>query len=456
MEIAELLPLTRKHWHTKIGLLVGILALVFFFASVANLVGMPFKLTAALIIVTSILFVISWFFVRKPPKTPANKIGFLVSIYCSNEVDQLKIKEDLLIPLKQHIQAGKTGKLFHFMELQQHHAELCLDQDYAQKIRMESGAHYMLFGRVRKRSLDDGKIHYFFELEGAVSHAAISEHLSKALAAEFTELLPRRVQIIGENDLFSFQFTSEWASLVAKYVIGIAAACSGDVLYAEQLFDDVSQKLNSQNTVFPIFAKLQERLPIRKAEIYEAMATAYHREWANTYDATYIDNVHSWLEKIDASQKNRPGVHYLYAICAFVRDRSIDNAINFVKKINENNNPVWHLNLAFLYGYKGDLKLSIRHYRAATQLNLEIDIVNQVEDFINWVIKTNPEVVQLHYMLGFFNWQIREDCHLAKENLSKFIALKPSYKFTKEIKLAETWLSELNRLTSTSKPALQS
>lgn len=443
MENSELIPFIEKHWYSPVGIVIAELVLALALATITNQLGISLVYALCIIFVSLLILIIVWFNSKKPPKTPPNKIGFLVSIYCSNEQDQLKVKEDLLVPLKKHIQSGQTGQVFHFMELQQHNAALCLDNEFAQKIRVESRAHYMLFGRVRKRSLDDGKVHYFFDLEGAVSHAEIPNQLSQNLSIEFTELLPRKVQILAEQDMFSFQFTSEWAGLVAKYIIGIAAACSGDLIYAEKLYDDVLFGLNSQDTNFPVFAKLKERLPVRKAEVYEAMATAYHRRWVDSRDYEHINYMHAWLEKIESSQKMRPGVQYLYAICAFVKDADADVAIDYVSNIRQENDPVWHLNLAFLYGYKGNLQKSIRHYRSAAQLNIQIDTVNQVESFINWVIDNFPEKIQLNYILGFFNWQIRGDTSLAKKNFEFFLKMAGDGKFAKEQELAKKWLKQI-------------
>ena len=440
----DLLLLIKKNWHSKLGILIGELAFAILLATFCNLLDIPISFSLVFIVIGLVSLFVFWIKTNKPPKTPKDKIGFLVSIYCSNEQDQLKVKEDLLVPLKQHMQAGQTGKLFHFMELQQHHAELCLDNEQAQKIRLESGAHYMLFGRVRKRTLDDGKIHYLFEFEGAVSHSTIAEQTSKNLSIEFAELLPRKVQILAENDLLSFQFTSEWAGIVAKYVIGIAAACSGDVVYAEKLYDDVLQRLNTQDSNFPVFAKLRARLPIRKAEIYEAIATAHHRDWTESYNPKHINNVFEWLEKIEPAQRNRPGVHSLYAICAFVMSRDIDKAIDFIKKMEHNNDPVSILSMAFLYGYKGDLKHSIRQYRAAAQLRIEVETINQVEGFINWVVQTDPEVVHLNFILGFFNWQIRGDYPLAKKNFEDFLSSCKNSLYTKEQELTSNWMVQID------------
>ena len=453
MNNLELVAFIKKNWHLKAGIFVAELALAMLLATFANLLGMRIGFAIVLILVGLVSLFVFWFYVNKPPKTPKDKVGFLVSIYCSNEQDQLKVKEDLIVPLKQHIQAGQTGKLFHFMELQQHLAEQCLDNEQAQKIRLESGAHYMLYGRVRKRTLDDGKMHYLFEFEGAVSHSKIADQTSKNLSNEFAELLPHRVQILAENDLFNFQFTSELAGIVAKYIIGVAAACSGDLDYAEKLYDDVAQRLSLQDNDFPVFTKLRLRLPVRKAEIYEAKATAYHLNWTDTYDPEYINKVSEWIEKIEPAQRNRPGVHSLYAICAFVKSRDINKAIEYVKKMEQNNDPVSILSMAFLYGYQGDLKQSIRQYRAAAQLRIEVETINQVEGFINWAVKADPEVIHLNYILGFFNWQIRGDFPLAKKNFENFLSLCKNNIYIKEQELTSNWVVQIdNQIQDTRLP----
>jgi hypothetical protein len=202
----------------------------------------------------------------------------------------------------------------------------------------------------------------------------------------------------------------------------------------------VKERLGAQDASFPVFAKLNDRLPIRKAEIYEAMASSIHRQWAISYDKDLMPQVKDWLDKIDESQKNRPAVNALNAICAFVLDKNADIAMNFVKKPEQKSNPVWQLNMAFLNGFKGNLKHSIQQYRAAARLSIDVDVINQVEGFINWAIEENPHKYQLHYCLGFFNWQIREDKLLAKNNFLRFIELAKPQEFEKEVDLAKEWI----------------
>lgn len=136
------------------------------------------------------------------------------------------------------------------------------DADSANEMRVRCKAHFMIYGRVRRRVINE-KENHIVELEGAVAHQPISDQVSDKLAAEFTELLPRNVHIPTENDLFFFQFTSEWAEIVARYIIGVAASCSGDIKYAEVLYLDVLSRLQNKDNDFPIYRKLKERVPHR-------------------------------------------------------------------------------------------------------------------------------------------------------------------------------------------------
>lgn len=71
-----------------------------------------------------------------------------------------------------------------------------------------------------------------------------------------------------------------------------------------------------------------------------------------------MHQVSSWLDKIDVTQQSRPAVLALRAICAFVIDKNADNAMSYMKKLEQKSNPVWNLNMAFLLGYTGNLKHS--------------------------------------------------------------------------------------------------
>ena len=93
---------------------------------------------------------------------------------------------------------GKTGGSFQFIEAPDHIAENALDHDAAQKLRVQSGAHFVLFGRVRERNID-GKPCHILDFDGIVTHNPIAKELSIQFSKEFRELLPKRVQFERER-----------------------------------------------------------------------------------------------------------------------------------------------------------------------------------------------------------------------------------------------------------------
>jgi len=251
------------------------------------------------------------------------------------------------------------------------------------------------------------------------------------------------LQIAKENDLLSFEFTSKWTHVVSKYIIGIASAYSGDIDYSEKLLRDALELTSKQNKSFPIYKILQERIPVRISELYELKASVAHRKWVETHDTIYIKELGEYLSNVENNRKNLPSVLFLRAIYSFAKERNADEAINLLNKIKDRNNGTWHYNKAFLYCYKGDLKLAIRHYREAVFYSVEASVLNQVEDFMCWVLAEEPDKYQILYCLGFFNWKAKGDEIQAIKDFEAFLARGKSGKFEKERELAEQWLKDL-------------
>lgn len=424
-------------WFEKTGLIAVLLIVTGIEASFFVVTHPPWWGLLIILFASWIFTFIVWFFSRLPPKTPKGKIGFIVSIASVDDKESERLREDFIIPLRRLVNSGKSGKAFHFKELPYRFAKNIIDVDDAQELRVKTRSHFILFGRLRFRN----NIHYM-ELNGIVAHNPIPDSIQQKFAKELSELLPRKVQISGEADLLAFEFTSEWADIVAKYIIGIAVSISGDLNYAEILFSDALERLQTKNKDFPVFQKLSKRIPLRISEIYEARARAAYRLWTETKNPVYIEELEKFLEKISNEHSQLPGTLNLKAISVFLKNRDIKGAIGLLKKIEEVSS-LWHCNMAFLHGYDGDLKNSIRHYRHAANLPIEPEAVGQVEDFICWIIEKEPEKFWLFYCLGFFNWKIKADSLQATSDLRSFVMECKDKNFAKEQTLAERWLVEL-------------
>jgi tetratricopeptide (TPR) repeat protein len=441
--VEDLTRLFQKYWFEKTGLLVSLILAGALESSFLVASGTPLWPSITLLLITVLLIVVAWLISRRAPRTPRDKIGFLVSIGCTDDKESEQVREDFVIPLRRLVRSGTVGRNVHFMELPQHLARKVVELDDAESLRVKCRAHFVLFGRVRLRTTLEGRLHHFIELDGVVAHRPIPKTVSENLAREFSELLPRKVGISTENDLLAFQFTSEWADVVARYIIGIASAYSGDTRYAETLYEDVLERLKTMDSSFPVYIKLRERIPIRISELNEVRAILAHRTWANTHDPKYLNELSANLAKIHESRLGLPPVLNLRAIEAILQRRDADEALGLLKQSQDQNNGAWHYNMAFLLGYKGDLKVAVRHYRQATKFRVEPIVLSQVEDSLCWMLEQEPDKYQLHYCLGFFNWQAKGDNIQAVKDFTAFLALGDNAKFSKERELAAKWIDEL-------------
>lgn len=346
-EIKTLLDLAQRNWHKPIGLAFTVAAAILFEIILMN--SIKASSTTAIIVysITAISAIIIWFYSNRIPKTPKGKVGFVVCIQYSNEEEQKVIREDFIKTLRKLLKAGSIGHTFHFIEIPQHISEFINDIDDAYTLKSRTRSHFLIFGRVRLRILG-GKEYHVLELDGIVAHKPIEKEVSAQLSKEFSELFPRRLQISTENDLLSLNFTSDWTECVAKYIIGIASACSSDINYAENLYRDVEKKLEGIKTDFPIFAKLKERLPIRFSEIYIARSKAYLNAWRENKDKEALSQFIFNLNKISDDLADSYDVLLLRSIEAFLDGRRIKDAIEHTKKCKRYDNPIWHFNLAFL------------------------------------------------------------------------------------------------------------
>ena len=287
--------LIAKHWSQRTGFFALLIPLLLLEVYCFNAQPIIF---AGAAVATAVIVEICWRISRRTPTTRKGKIGFVMSIACDDESEAKKIRADFIYTLRRLLVAGRAGGSFQIIEVPQHRAALIVDSEDALRLRLETNAKFVMYGRVRLRK-SEGKPHYFMELDGVVSHGELAPEVKKKFAEEFSELLPRRVMISADDDLFGFQFTSEWAHLVAKYIIGIAAATSGDLNYAMKLELDVMEGLQGAAERIPVISLLKERVPKFIAELNLNSAQVAYLRWFSTKDHKFIKLIGDYVGKVD-------------------------------------------------------------------------------------------------------------------------------------------------------------
>lgn len=446
LDLKALFDLVQSSWHKPISIILSIVAASLIEIPLLRSVEASSTTSATVYLITFPAIIIGWFYTNRLPKTPKGKVGFVVCIQCSNEEENKKIREDFITTLRLLLKHGVLGNSFNFIEMPQHIAESINGKDDAVTLKAKTKAHFIIYGRVRLRPIN-GKDCHIMDLEGIVTtHKPIPQDVSNLISTEFGELFPRRVRIPTENDLFTFQLTSDWTECVAKYIIGIASACSHDLNYAESLFLDIQKKLEKSKTDFPVFEKLKQRLPSRLAEIYVARAYGLIDKWRRTNDQETLDQFNNCINNIPEDSSNFFNVLILRSVEAFLNGRNINKAKQVIKSCKKYKHPVWHFNLAFLSAYEGNLKKAIQQYRICCKYEVTAQTKSEVEDFIVWILEEEPDKYQFYYCLGFFNWQIKGDLKLALYDFNEFLNLATDSQFIEEKKLATEWCSEIKKL----------
>jgi len=288
-----------------------------------------------------------------------------------------------------------------------------------------------------------GTEHHVLNLRGIVRHAPIGPEAARRFTAEFSELFPGRVLIASEDDLFSFEVTSELVNFVASYIIAMASLISGDLDYSQSLFENVRERLGKVVTDLPAIVKIRQRIPEKLAKVYILQTQRLFKEWRRTHEQALLDAVKAYLDKLQKEAPNDYGGHLMRAIWHFLSSRDVASAKREIRKCREEKDSKWRLSEAFLNAYTGDLGNIHLRYKAAFQYECEPTALLQVEEFITFVVDQEPDKVQLHFCLGLINFFGKQDWARANQDLEKFVALATKDEFAVQVKLAKAYIGTI-------------
>jgi tetratricopeptide (TPR) repeat protein len=444
--------LSAKHlcrlWPSKYGLITCLIVEVVFLALISPHIDGFNKTTFFYIpgfifvcLVSWLSTACYWLYSNRIPKTEKGKFGFVVSIYCDDYETDKKFRADFVNNLNVLITDGSTGKYFNFIELSNHVAKDISNPQDAQLILEKTKGHFIIHGRVKTRD----KIHYF-ELNSIVTHKPLPIVVSNELKKEMSELLPRKIRIADNNFLESFEFTSKWAEIASKYLIGNARLLSGDIGPALELYNEVLNVSKNYENI-PVINELRSKSIKNIVVILDIRATSLYEKWVETHDISLIEHIRPLLDEYDKYNICNYQIETIKSISLVLLSKDIDSAIKILSIFPKDiQNATWMLNKAFLFAYKGDLNTAYREYSRALKrpVNEFSDgLINKVEDFILLIIEQNPKVPQLYYCLGIINKDFKEDLLLAKRDFETFISYSPINTFTKEKEIANRWVNEI-------------
>jgi tetratricopeptide (TPR) repeat protein len=443
MKLAELLLLARRNWHTLTGLVSAIaiqlvlLGALFAFAKVSPLTALA--LTALLVAATFGV----WVWHGRVPRAPNDKIGVAIAIRCDeDEAVQKTVRSDFVNALKKQINDSPSREQFVVYTMPDHITENVQDAKGAFWLKEKSGCRFIFFGQVRKRQIVTTD-RYFIDLDGLVAHNPLRGEAQQQLEREFSELAPRRVNFEVGIGLLGFEFTSKWAHVVSKYVIGLAMAYSGLFDQAEPLLLEAEDLARRIPNPLPAYEKIRTRAPRVRAQIHLAKAELAYRRWRETRSESDLAHVQSEANQAEQVE-NKPALLTLQAILAFASNRNCGEARRLLNEIpGDLRNALWHFNMGFLRAYEGNLKAANQLFRRGAQLPLPAHQISELEEFMVWALTEEPDRFHLHYFLGHLNRTLKGDAETAIRDFEAFLQKLPPNQHARDRTAVQGWIAQL-------------
>jgi hypothetical protein len=439
----EWLQLAIESWRKPIGLVAALVAVSTAIPTLLGLSGVSLAwLTTACLVVAGV-----WVSSRRVPRADINRIGIAVAVIPEEDPAAERFARDFLFEIKRLVPLGTSGRAFQLINIPPHAISVddIADDGRLQKLRMKTRSVFLMLAVIRTRA-HAGKTSTVLDLKAIVGHAPLNTAVQEQLASEFGELMPGRIQFQSESEVLNFVVSGEWTVLVAKYIIGIAAALSGLLDNAEQLQLDVQKALATTKVKgSAVHSTLRSRIPQRLAEIRDARARAALERWVENPVQEHLATLSENVLAIPESQQKVARVLNIRAIAAFVCGRQIKEALAILNDPAMPRDIGWYYNMGFLHAYQGNLMKAAQFYSKAVVMTHPPTLVTELEAFITAVLKLEPARKQLHYCLGVLNLEVRGDLLRAEEEFVRFLQGAETNRFPLQRKRAEQWLETIRR-----------
>ncbi|MDD4412527.1 MAG: hypothetical protein PHR00_02685 [Patescibacteria group bacterium] len=381
---------------------------------------------------------------RKIPKNKKEKIGIIIAIKTIDDFDRIKLENDVVLEINQYLKSSKSEEEFEVLYYPKELSERITDEKTAKAYLAKSRGHLIVYGLMEQGKID-GDNKYLFKLHGVVRHSPISTILSKIFSLEFRELLPSKI-IFSENDeVLGFELTEKCLKHVIKYIVAIASFVSGDLKLSKALYFEIKNDIEGINNYenIDVLKIIISRIPKRITEVMSVYLGVYYNLYTSKRDNKYIASCKEYLDIIKETDPENLQACFLRSMYYFF-EGNIQQAINEIKRL-DGSDTVTKLNLGFLLAYSGDINGALYNYKKTFYKSTFSNIYNDTEIFISDVLEKEPKKTQLYFFRGFINFKLKNDVKLAKEDFLFFLQKKKKGEFVKLEKLAQKYLSIIDR-----------
>lgn len=358
----------------------------------------------------------------RPKRIKEGSIGFILAIKTEDASLESRITSDIL-PKVRDCLISNPSIPFSAHALQAIHSNLIEDDEIATEYLNFCRGRFLLHGSLTKRK-HRGEDCLSLKVRALVTHKLTTRENSNLLSHEMAAVIPKQANISAKDELSGLEFTGEMIAFGAQYIVGIALFISGNTAEAIKTLESLLHQIKNANTKLPIGnPKLAPLVEKRLIEFSFYQIEQEHLKWRNDHKIERMQEIDNRVAELPESWKQNAGALNQRAICHFVLRRNVSASKELIRRARgiDPKNPAIYYSQAFLEAYSGQIPEAKRLYARGFQLDKQGEISLEVEEFLAWILKEEPERTLLLFFLGYINHHKKQDLLSARRDLSLYL-----------------------------------
>jgi tetratricopeptide (TPR) repeat protein len=460
----ELLDFINEKIEKPIGLISGYVFLVtsIFVSLKALFPNAPKVIDLVLYISVLLVWTIIWIIARnKLPRNKKGDIGIIISISTENDKQKVRLKNDFIKRLNEQAKANGIDSLIKFIQIPSNKSIKINDilTEFSttnrlkrtqlkegeksviafNKLKRKIRGHFFVWGQIKERMDIENK--YYLDLDGLVLHSPLNDPIHARLFTEFNTVWTKSINFYEKFEFKGFLLSADFIFIAVEYVVGLAALFSGDAELAATLHSKLENSINKMDEKIPNLKHIQKSLSLLIPVEYNLSAVIQLNKGNSKKSEEYLQR----------SLKRLPDNYsalITMSIIQFTVQHDPNNALISVRKARKcsGNDGTWRYNEAFLLMYLDKFEEAFNLYREIVRFNFpnEDGVLSEILEFNKKMIKQDPKYFQSYFILGFLYYKKIINYPEAFHYLDQFqnLCKDPKYKFL--LKIASTYLEDLN------------
>lgn len=383
----------------------------------------------------------------RPKRFKEGTIGFILAIKTEDSSLESRVISDIL-PKVQDCLIKNTSISFSAQALRPVHSNLIEDDEIAIEYLKYCRGRFLLHGSLTKRK-HKGEDCLSLKVRALVTHTLTTRENSNLLSHEMAAVIPKATNFSAKDELSGLEFTGEMIAFGAQYIVGIALFISGNMAEAIKTLKSLLSQINNANKKSQIGnSKIVPLIEKRLLEFSLLQIEQEYLKWRDDHKIERMQEIDFQVTQLPELWKQNVVALNQRAICHFVIRRNVSASKELIRRarvIDPKNSAIYY-SQAFLEAYSGQITEAKRLYARGFQLDTQGELSLEVEEFLSWILKEEPDKTQLLFFLGYINHHKKQDLLSARRDLSLFLDQSDQKTHLLLRKEADELLSELDKI----------